>query len=154
MSAVTNLYESIGFTAAVAAEVRAQAARRGLLQKDVRELLGLQKAGASSRWNGKVPFRLEEIGILCEAWGIAPADLMPSKWSPAERSELPRLDLNQQPCGYAYAQVIDLPRHPEHPRVNPQSFGRPGDSPLIERRRTTRRPTPRPFAPVLTVVAS
>lgn len=60
----------------VAAEVRAHMARRRVTQVQLAEILGIKQVSVSERLRGKTPFRLEEIGVIAEAFGIHPAALL------------------------------------------------------------------------------
>jgi transcriptional regulator with XRE-family HTH domain len=106
MDAVTDLYTSDSLSARVAAEVRSQAAKRGLKQVDIARLLGMSQPQVSLRLRGKVPFRLEEIDVLARHFGVDAAELMPPRPQVADGADrLPRLDLNQQPFGWMSAQL-------------------------------------------------
>ncbi len=87
----------------VSAEVRAWAARHGLRQKHLSEILGISQPQVSARLNGHLPWNTDEIDALAAAFGIEPGDLMrtPPQGIPtaAVLSKLPRLDSNQQPAG-------------------------------------------------------
>lgn len=60
----------------VAAEVRAHMARRRITQVQLAEILGIKQVSVSERLRGKTPFRLEEIQIIADAFGIHPAALL------------------------------------------------------------------------------
>lgn len=85
MDAVTQLYTSDSLSARVAAEVRAQAARRGLNQTELGRILGLSQPQISGRMRGRMPFRLDEIDLLARHFGIDAAELMPRR--PAEPAD-------------------------------------------------------------------
>lgn len=77
----------------VAAEVRAQMARRRMTQVQLAELLGIKQVSVSERLRGKTPFRLNELGVIAEALGIHPATLLggnsPSPDSPVTGRYMP-----------------------------------------------------------------
>ena len=60
----------------VAAEVRAWRGRLAVTQGRVAEILGLSQPQVSQRLSGKVPFSLDEIGLLAAAWDLDPAELI------------------------------------------------------------------------------
>jgi transcriptional regulator with XRE-family HTH domain len=107
MTTLTELHLSELLVHRVAAEVRAQAGRRGINQIGLANILGLSQPQISSRMRGHVPFRLDEIDLLAAAFGIEAAELMPPK-PPTQRGphpmdealKLPHLDSNQEPAGY------------------------------------------------------
>lgn len=129
MDAVTELYTSHSLSARVAAEVRSQAARRGLRQVDLAKLLEMSQPQVSLRLRGKVPFRLEELDVLAQHFGIDAAELMPPRPQVADGADrLPRLDLNQQPFVYETSQVSDMCGEVGlYPNVIPLHKIRPGD---------------------------
>lgn len=53
------------------ANLRAELARAGLLQKDVGALLGLDQPQVSSRINGKVPWRVTELQTIARHLGVS-----------------------------------------------------------------------------------
>lgn len=60
----------------VAGEVRAHMARRRVTQVQLAEMLGIKQVSVSERLRGKTPFRLDELGIIADAFGIHPAALL------------------------------------------------------------------------------
>lgn len=64
-----------GFEPTVAANIRAEAARRGLLQKDLGRYLGLAPSRISERWHGRTPWTLQDIERLAELFGCSPQSL-------------------------------------------------------------------------------
>lgn len=62
-----------------AAEVRACAARYGWRQADIAAALGLPQSQVSARHRGSVPWRLDELEALADAWGIEVYDLLPAR---------------------------------------------------------------------------
>ena len=92
MAHVIPFPEPDHFIGAVAANVRAEAARRGLNQTGLAAILGIDQGNVSRRWRGQRAFSLEDLGKIAAAFGITPAVLV----------ELPRLDSNQKPSGYWY----------------------------------------------------
>lgn len=121
MDAVTELFSSNSLSSRVAAEVRGQAARRGLTQADVGRVLGLSQPQISGRLRGKMPFRLDEIDTLARHFGVDATELMPKC---AVR------DLNPEPAGL----VQDRPENDFLATVLPFA-------PQPGRRLTTLRPT-------------
>jgi transcriptional regulator with XRE-family HTH domain len=90
MSEIAQLYRSESYSHRVAAEIRAHAARQGIMQKDLAKALGLKPSGITNRMRGKVAFTLDELEVLARLFEIEPADLMPKC---AVR------DLNPEPAG-------------------------------------------------------
>lgn len=90
MSEIAELYRSDNYSHRVAAEVRAHAARQGLMQKDLAKALGYVPSQITKRMRGQVPFTLDEIAVLARIFEIEPSDLLPKC---AVR------DLNPEPAG-------------------------------------------------------
>lgn len=86
----------------IAAEVRAETARRRLNQTELAGLLGLSQAGASRRLRGVTPFTVDELDLLGRHLGVSVVDLV----TRADRTRvvtLPRRDSNTQPTGKTWA---------------------------------------------------
>ena len=60
----------------VAANVRAEAARRRLSQMDLVRLTGMSQPAIAKRWNGHVDWKLDELDILARIFRITPAELV------------------------------------------------------------------------------
>ena len=119
VSTTTGLYRSGNYSHRVAAEVRAHAARQGLMQKDLAAALGYAPSQITKRMRGQVAFTLDELEALARLFGIEPAELMPAC---AVR------DSNPEPADSVPATV--------HPIAERRSTSRPW---------TTRRPAHRPL---------
>ncbi|WP_341358798.1 helix-turn-helix transcriptional regulator [Georgenia sp. M64] len=65
-----------GLGAVVAANIRYEAARRGLTQQDLGEIVGRSRPAISQRATGKVPWSLDDVGRLAPALGMRPGDLL------------------------------------------------------------------------------
>lgn len=61
----------------VAAEVRAAAARHRYTQEQIGALLKLKQSAVSRRYNGHVPFDVDELEALAEAWDVPVTDFFP-----------------------------------------------------------------------------
>ena len=61
----------------VAAEVRAAAARHRYTQEQIGALLHLKQSAVSRRYNGQVPFDVDELEALAEAWDVPVTDFFP-----------------------------------------------------------------------------
>lgn len=77
MSEIAELYRSESYSHRVAAEVRAHAARRGLMQKDLAKALGYDPSQITKRMRGQVDFTLNELAVLARLFGIEPSELLP-----------------------------------------------------------------------------
>lgn len=64
------------FTAQVAANVRAELARRGLSQVDIATTLGVSQAAVSRRLSGSVPLDVNEVAAIADLLGITPSQLV------------------------------------------------------------------------------
>jgi hypothetical protein len=72
----------------VAGNIRALAARAGLNQKGLGQLLGLSQFQAHKRWHGSIPWALDELPAVAEALGVTvqyivtdPAEMQnPRQW--------------------------------------------------------------------------
>lgn len=65
-----------GLAAVVAANIRYEAARHDLRQKDIAEIVRISRSAVSLRFTGRAPWTLDEIGRLTQALGIRPGELM------------------------------------------------------------------------------
>lgn len=150
MSEIAQLYTSGNYSHRVAAEVRSHAARQGLMQKDLAKALGFVPSQITKRMRGQVAFTVDELATLATVFGIEVADLMPRRLDDAEASRqpkvLPRLDLNQQPCGYKELQIRAIGAHASSSRLHlvPDQMGRKADD-----QTATRPDSHRPFVPVM-----
>ena len=54
----------------VAAEVRAEAARRRASQRDIASVLGMTQASVSKKMKGEVRFSVTDLLKLADAWGV------------------------------------------------------------------------------------
>jgi transcriptional regulator with XRE-family HTH domain len=61
---------------AVAANVRAEVARKGLSQVTIATALGLPQSGVSRRLRGKVPFSLDELSAVAALVNVPLATLL------------------------------------------------------------------------------
>ena len=64
------------FNQAIAAEVRALLARHRKTQADVARHLGMKPNAASFRWQGKTPWSLAELLLLCDWLDVDAAEVM------------------------------------------------------------------------------
>jgi DNA-binding Xre family transcriptional regulator len=56
--------------------IRAESARRGLNQSNLRDALGLSRAAAFRRWHGQTPWQVEELAAVCDHLGIDLLDVL------------------------------------------------------------------------------
>ena len=68
--------ESESLAEVVAANIRAEAARIGLQQKAIAQLLGLSQGQVSKRWRGLIEWPLGEIAALAGVFGLEPGALL------------------------------------------------------------------------------
>lgn len=66
------------FVETVAANIRAEAGRRGLHQRDVARYLGLAPSRVSERWRGITPWQLDDIEKMAALFGCPPQTLCES----------------------------------------------------------------------------
>lgn len=64
---------------AVAAEVRAELARKQMSQVALAEHLGVAQATVSRRLTGEVPFDVAELGQVAEILGVSPTHFFPAR---------------------------------------------------------------------------
>ena len=82
----------------VASNIRAESARRGVVQSDIASALGVQQGTISRRWRGGRAWPLEDLPTVAELLGVSVAYLVTDNASVAAASELrPRQDSNLQP---------------------------------------------------------
>lgn len=91
MSEVAPLHATGTLVATVAANVRAESARRGVSQSDLAQALGVNQSTISHRWRGIREWSLSEIEAVAHYLRTTTSTLLRSE------EELPRLDSNQQP---------------------------------------------------------
>jgi transcriptional regulator with XRE-family HTH domain len=65
-----------GLAAVVAANIRYEAARHGLAQRDIAEIVRISRSAVSLRYTGRAPWTLDEVGRLALTLGIRPGELM------------------------------------------------------------------------------
>ena len=75
----------------VAANVRAEAARRGLRQADLAGSLGVSQETLSRRLTGRVPFDVDELVDVAAALGVDVAELFTRHPVPMAAETLPGL---------------------------------------------------------------
>ena len=66
-------------SAAIGANVRAEMARRGMMQQELATAIGLSQPGLSKRIRGVVPFDVDELAAIAAVLNIDPLDLWPSE---------------------------------------------------------------------------
>jgi len=66
-------------TQSVAAEVRAELARKRIPQSDLAEVLGVSQAGISRRLSGATPFDVNELAAVAAFLGVPVGKLMPAE---------------------------------------------------------------------------
>jgi transcriptional regulator with XRE-family HTH domain len=77
MSNVTALpVQQSSFADEVAANIRAEAARRGVLQSQIAAALGLSQSGISGRYRGRIEWSLNEIEAVAHILGTTTSDLL------------------------------------------------------------------------------
>jgi len=95
----------------VAAQVRAEMARRGLRQKDLAEVLGMSQQAVSPKHSGHRPYSLADLWTISDWLGIPFADLLGEAGRevhhPLNRPQPPRgtrrrarRDSNSRPTAY------------------------------------------------------
>lgn len=100
----------------VAANIRAEAARRGYSQSELGRALGITQSQINRRWRGVIPWQLAELDTVSYLLGVSVIELVTpprgglgyEKTAPKGGnlgSWLPRLDSNQQPADYTFAPV-------------------------------------------------
>jgi len=72
-----------GLAAVVAANIRYEAARHGLAQKDVAQIVRISRSAVSLRYTRRAPWTLDEVGRLATALGIRPGELTKPPPAPA-----------------------------------------------------------------------
>ena len=99
MSTVTAIYgERPRLSDVVAANIRAEVARRGWKQKDLARALGVTPTAVSRKWLGLRGWQLDEVGDVAEALGVTVQSLF----------EYTARDSNPEPADVVEALVIDL----------------------------------------------
>ena len=91
------------YSTLVAANVRAEAARRGFNQVSLAAVLGISQPNVSKRWRGVHPFSLDELALLADAFDVDDEVL----------TRCPRPDSNRQPAGW----LAEVVRGPWAPRL-------------------------------------
>jgi transcriptional regulator with XRE-family HTH domain len=88
---------AMSLTATFSSNVRAEMARYGLEQQALADALGVTRAAVSAKLLGKRRIYLDELGLIADALGIEPADLL----TPPRRLDL----LNTQVAGNVNSRV-------------------------------------------------
>lgn len=113
--APTELFDTSSLETIIATNIRAEAARRGLLQKDIAEALGLTQGAISHKWAGRRAWTFRELDKIAALYGLEAWQLCkPSEYEESRRksaanlSLLPRLDSNQRPSDNTTAQLSEI----------------------------------------------
>lgn len=61
---------------AVAANIRAEAARAGIRQRELAKRMGMSQAAVSDRYTGRTPWTLEEVETATRVFGVTVSDLV------------------------------------------------------------------------------
>ena len=69
-------YSAESTSEVVAANVRAEAARRRMSQMDLVRLTGMSQPTITKRWRGEIDWKLDELDMLARIFRITPADLV------------------------------------------------------------------------------
>ena len=69
-------YSAESTSEVVAANVRAEAARRCMSQMDLVRLTGMSQPTITKRWRGEIDWKLDELDMLARIFRITPADLV------------------------------------------------------------------------------
>ena len=95
MSTVTQLAQhEQSFAQVVAANIRAEAARRGYNQLALAGELGVSRTWVNSRWYGRRPWQLEDVERVADLFDLPPAQLCANR------------DSNPEPADYEPGAVI------------------------------------------------
>ena len=82
----------------VASNIRAESARRGVVQSDIASALGVQQGTISRRWRGGRAWPLEDLPTVADVLGVSVAYLVTDNTDGTPSIELrPRQDSNLQP---------------------------------------------------------
>ena len=84
-------------SACVAAELRAEVARRRMSGRELSRRIGLPAATVSRRLRGDTPIALDDLENVTAALGVDLIDLL--RAAEMQRAKLPRKDSNLQPAG-------------------------------------------------------
>ena len=82
----------------VASNIRAESARRGVVQSDIARALGVQQGTISRRWRGGQAWPLEDLPTVADILGVSVAYLVSDNApEPSPNPLRPRQDSNLQP---------------------------------------------------------
>lgn len=84
MAPIRELRPSGMHSKRAAAEVRAWRARLNVPQRELAELLGISQPQVSQRLLGNVPFSIDELGTIADAWGLDLGGLLRPPGQPPE----------------------------------------------------------------------
>ncbi|MCT2282590.1 helix-turn-helix domain-containing protein [Micromonospora chalcea] len=62
----------------IAAEIRAEMARKRMTQRDLADKLGIAQPAVQLRLSGQRPFRAEELVVIAAALGVEPGQFLPA----------------------------------------------------------------------------
>lgn len=99
MSTVTAIYDGGGLASTVAANIRAESARRGWKQADLARALGVATPTVNRKWLGTRDWRLGEVEDVAKVLGVSVQDLL---------KEYTARDSNPEPADWTEALVIPL----------------------------------------------
>ena len=77
MTLVTGFHSDWTYTKALAAEVRATAARSQVTGVDIAKALNLSQMAVSRRLRGETPFDVEELAAVCQLLSISVESVLP-----------------------------------------------------------------------------
>ena len=67
---------SIGTASTVAANIRAESARRGYSQSELGRALGITQSQVNRRWRGVIPWQLDELDAVAYLLGVSVIELV------------------------------------------------------------------------------
>ncbi|QQU08589.1 helix-turn-helix domain-containing protein [Mobiluncus curtisii] len=94
---------SIDTASTVAANIRAESARRGYSQSELGRALGITQSQVNRRWRGVIPWQLDELDAVAYLLGVSVIELVTPPRGGLGYEKLPRLDSNQQPADYFFS---------------------------------------------------
>lgn len=92
MNSIAHLPEPDPTVATIAANIRAEIARRGMKDGEFAVAFRMTPMSMSRRLSGNTPFTTSEVKRAADYFGVPVASLF--------EPQLPRLDSNQQPIGF------------------------------------------------------
>lgn len=97
MSTISQFPDFTRFSAVVAGNIRAEAARLGYNQSSLAKALGMTRSQVAERWRGEAEWRLDDLPAVCDVLRVPMKDILRA-----------RQDSNLQPSGWESSPFLQV----------------------------------------------